>query len=166
MDKTSTQRMFQTRNSLPESCRREMIAMCNQQLADTFDLLSQVKQAHWNIKGSGYFFLHKLFDDLYERLADQADTIAERAAALGGYVTGTARMACAASRIPEIPTSINEDMDYVVALVDRYGMHGATSRAAIDTAELAGDQVTLDMFTQITHDLDKDLWFLESHIQV
>lgn len=159
-------RMFSTRNSLPENVRREMVALCNQQLADTFDLLSQVKQSHWNLKGEGYFFLHKLFDDLYDRLADQADTIAERAAALGGYVTGTARMACASSRLPEIPVMINEDMDYVMALVERYAMLGGTSRKAIDTAELAGDQVTLDMFTQITHDLDKDLWFLESHIQV
>lgn len=158
--------MFLTRNSLPESVRREMIALCNQQLADTFDLLSQVKQAHWNLKGSAYYFLHKLFDDFYDRLSDQADTIAERAASLGGYVTGTARMACAASRLPEMPTTIDEDMDYVIALVDRFALLGGTSRSAIDTAELAGDQVTLDMFTEITHNLDKDLWFLEAHIQV
>jgi DNA-binding ferritin-like protein len=27
------------------------------------------------------------------------------------------------------------------------------------------DAITADMFTQLTRELDKDLWFLEAHIQ-
>ena len=57
---------FKTRNDLPAKAREEMIALLNRQLADTFDLMSQVKQAHWNVKGPQFFPLHELFDKLAE----------------------------------------------------------------------------------------------------
>jgi starvation-inducible DNA-binding protein len=28
-----------------------------------------------------------------------------------------------------------------------------------------GDAITVDLFTQLTRELDKDLWFLEAHLQ-
>jgi DNA-binding ferritin-like protein len=37
---------FPTRNDLPSEVRERMIGLLNQQLADTFDLYSQAKQAH------------------------------------------------------------------------------------------------------------------------
>ena len=61
-----------------------MISLLNQQLADTFDLYSQVKQAHWNVKGPQFIALHELFDRLAEELQAYVDLIAERATALGG----------------------------------------------------------------------------------
>jgi starvation-inducible DNA-binding protein len=38
-------------------------------------------------------------------------------------------------------------------------------RAAIDEADKAGDADTADLFTEISRDLDKDLWFLQAHLQ-
>ena len=55
----------------------------NQHLADTFDLMSQTKFAHWNVKGPNFIALHKLFDELAETLEGHVDEIAERATALG-----------------------------------------------------------------------------------
>ena len=37
--------------------RAEIIDLCNQQLADTADLQSQIKQAHWNVKGPEFIAL-------------------------------------------------------------------------------------------------------------
>ena len=50
-------------------------------------------------------------------------------------------------------------------LVDRYAALAASSRQAIDTADEAGDADTADLFTQLSRDLDKWLWFLEAHLQ-
>ena len=97
-----------------------MIALLNQQLADTTDLYSQTKQAHWNVKGIHFYPLHLLFDQLAEKRIGEADELAERATELGGYATGTMRMAAAGSRLPEIPTDIDAGVDYVRALVERY----------------------------------------------
>lgn len=83
--------------------REQMVALLNQQLADTFDLYSQTKQAHWNVKGPDFFQLHELYDKLAGEVIEYVDLIAERATSLGGTALGTARMAVAASRLPEFP---------------------------------------------------------------
>jgi starvation-inducible DNA-binding protein len=160
-----TRRMFETGVDLSEATRSAMVELLNQQLANTSDLYSQTKQAHWNVKGIHFYQLHLLFDALAAKRLEESDEIAERATALGGYATGTVRMAAAASQLPEIPTSINSGTDYLQALVERYTQHGNSVREAIDQADEAGDADTADLFTEISRDLDKDLWFLQAHLQ-
>ncbi len=158
-------RTFETAVDLSASTRAEMIALLNQFLADTADLYSQTKQAHWNVKGIHFYPLHLLFDEIAERREDEADELAERATELGGYATGTVRMAAASSRLPEMATDIDAGVDYVQALVERYGMHANNTRAGIDQADKAGDMDTADLLTEISRALDKDLWFLQAHVQ-
>src|ERR1700691_3178165 len=97
----SKHKLHSTKNDLSATVREKSIALLNQQLADTFDLFSQIKQAHWNVKGPTFIALHEFFDDLAEGVEEYIDTIAERATALGGTTLGTVRMAAAASRLPE-----------------------------------------------------------------
>ena len=158
-------RMFPTHHDLPADARAAMVALCNQKLADSFDLYSQLKQAHWNVKGRDFYQLHELFDDLAEGVLGHVDLIAERATALGGEATGTARMAAAASQLDEYPRDVTEGMAHVAALVERYGVHAATTRQAIATAEEADDADTADLFTEVSREIDKQLWFLEAHLQ-
>lgn len=158
-------RNFPTHIDLSKNTRTTSIALLNQQLADTFDLYSQIKQAHWNIKGKEFIALHEFFDDLAERVLGFVDEIAERATTLGGTAMGTARMAAANSKLPEYPTDAVDAMAHVTALVDRYGNYAASTRAAIDTADEHQDMTTADLFTEISRTIDKDLWFLEAHLQ-
>ncbi len=158
-------RTFKTRIDLPADKRDKLIALLNQQLADTFDLYSQTKQAHWNVKGAQFYQLHELFDELAEELEEPVDDIAERVTALGGMALGTSRMAAAASRLPEYPLDGGDSMQFVEALATRYAALAATTRTAIDTADGLGDKDTADLFTQVSRLLDKSLWFLEAHLQ-
>lgn len=158
-------RHFETGVDLPEATRATVIGLLNEQLAATSDLQSQVKQAHWNVKGIHFYPLHLLFDELAEHLEDLTDEIAERATALGGYATGTVRMAAANSPLPELPEDINEGLDYVKALVDRYSIYASGLRAGIDAADEAGDADSADLFTEASRIADKDLWFLQAHLQ-
>lgn len=50
--------MYKTKIDLPEKTRRNVIAILNDRLADAIDLQSQVKQAHWNVKGPNFIALH------------------------------------------------------------------------------------------------------------
>lgn len=159
------QRTVSTHNDLEAGTRERVVTLLNQQLADTFDLFSQTKQAHWNVKGPQFYQLHLLYDTLAEGLEGYVDEIAERAAALGGVATGTARMAAGSTRLPEYPLEATESMESVRCLVERYANLAASTRAAIDAADEAGDADTADLFTQISRDLDKWLWFLEAHLQ-
>ncbi|MEW6125864.1 MAG: DNA starvation/stationary phase protection protein Dps [Acidobacteriota bacterium] len=156
--------MYRTSIDLPLENREQLVGLLNQQLADTFDLYSQTKQAHWNVKGRDFFQLHELFDKLATELTGYVDTIAERVTALGGTALGTARMAAGASRLTEYPEVIGS-LESVAALVERYANLAATTRAAIDRSTELGDADTADLFTEVSRGLDKSLWFLEAHLQ-
>jgi len=156
---------FSTRNNLNADSREKIVSLLNQHLADTFDLYSQAKLAHWNVKGPQFFALHELFDKLAAQLLDDVDTIAERATALGGTARGTARQSAAASRLSEYPPEATTGTQHVEALAVRYAAVAATCRSAIDAASEFGDADTADLFTEISRGLDKSLWFLESHLQ-
>ncbi|QXD16762.1 DNA starvation/stationary phase protection protein Dps [Rhodocaloribacter litoris] len=154
-----------TRIDLAPEVREAMIELLNQQLADTFDLFSQTKQAHWNVKGPEFIALHGLFDDLADQLRDYVDKIAERATTLGGTAAGTVRMAASSTRLPEYPVEVFDGMAHVEALAERYAALAETTRAAIGLAEEAGDISTADLFTEVSRGLDKALWLLEAHLQ-
>lgn len=156
---------FRTHVDIEPEIRQSMVALLNQQLADTADLHSQTKQAHWNVKGPQFIALHELFDELAGELLGYIDMIAERATALGGEASGTVRMAAAASRLPEYPRDVFASIATVEVLVERYGLLANSIRQAIDTADAAGDMDTADLFTEISRGLDKALWFLEAHLQ-
>lgn len=153
-----------TRIDIAPKLRTSMIALLNQQLADTLDLQTQLKQAHWNVKGPHFIALHELFDKLAEELEDPVDDIAERITALGGVANGTARIAAKTSRLKEFPDGRIDGLRAVAALADRYGALAASTRAAIDAAGKQGDADTSDLFTGISRQLDKSLWFLEAHL--
>jgi len=157
--------MFRTRHGLDEDTRRSMVILLNQRLADAFDLFSQTKQAHWNVKGPNFFQLHKLFDELAEQVEEHVDLLAERATALGGQAMGTVRMAATGSSLPELPMDAAGDMAFVEALADRFARVAARVGEGIDRADEAGDKATSDLLTQIARDLDQSLYFLEAHLQ-
>lgn len=156
---------YKTRNDLPGEVREQMITLLNQHLADTFDLYSQAKQAHWNVKGPEFFQLHELFDKLAEETTGYVDLIAERVTALGGTAAGTVRMSAAASRLDEYPLDVSHGLSSVEALATAYASLAETTREAIETAERTGDADTADIFTEVSRGLDKSLWFLEAHLQ-
>lgn len=156
---------FETRIDIPEPQRDELVALLNARLADTFDLYSQVKQAHWNVKGSDFIQLHLLYDQVAESVLEFVDLIAERATSLGGLALGTIRMAAAASTLEEYPESTVVGMETVAVIADQLAAYGAAVRSASDVAGSLDDQSTADLFTEVSRAIDKNLWFVEAHLQ-
>ena len=76
--------MFNTRNDLPKTTRVKVIDLLDARLADAIDLQTQLKQAHWNVKGPNFIALHELFDKINEAVEDYVDDLAERVVQLGG----------------------------------------------------------------------------------
>ncbi len=157
--------MDKTRNDLPDNTRKAMVALLNARLADTIDLRLAVKQAHWNVKGPTFIALHELFDQIQARVDTFADDIAERAVALGGAAHGTSAVVVKATNLKPYPTETMQDKEHLTALADRLSAYGKLAREAIDAADEAGDKDTADLFTGVSRSIDKDLWFVEAHLQ-
>ena len=162
---TETAKLYNTENDLPKPTREAVVGLINQRLADIVDLKTQIKQAHWNVKGPHFIGLHKLFDEIAEDVEEYTDLIAERAVQLGGVAEGTARVAANHSRLGEYPLTIADGALHIEAVAKALSDFGREVRLTINETQTLEDADTADMFTDVSRGIDKWLWFVEAHTQ-
>src|SRR3989475_6775037 len=63
----------ETMNDLPENVRSQVSDLLNNRLAEAIDLQTQVKQAHWNVKGPQFIALHKLYDEINDAVVERSE---------------------------------------------------------------------------------------------
>jgi starvation-inducible DNA-binding protein len=157
--------MHNTKNDLAKGKREKVIEHLNARLADAIDLKTQAKQAHWNVKGHHFIALHELFDQVATAVEAHVDLIAERVTALGGTAMGTARVVAQRSSLSEYPLEIFDGTAHVDALSTAMADFGKRIRQNVDDADKLDDADTADLFTEVSREIDKLLWFVEAHIQ-
>lgn len=64
----------------------------------------------------------------------------------------------------KVAETVEEHIDSIAERVTALADCGAKVRAAIDAADKLGDADTADLFTCISRETDKNLWFLEAHL--
>ena len=149
---------------LKDNARKTSIETLNACLADAIAFGLAVKQAHWNVKGKNFIAVHELFDSVHANVQEHIDIMAEQVQILDGVALGTLEEAAKASRLKPYPTDLTKAEDHVKAVAERLRDLGGALRAAIDTVDEAGDADTADVFTAASRAADKDLWFLQSHL--
>jgi starvation-inducible DNA-binding protein len=154
-----------TRNALASNAKSTSISLLNARLADGIDLALATKQAHWNLKGPQFIGIHEMLDGFRTEQDEWNDSMAERSVQLGGTALGTTQVVAASSKLPPYPTDTYAIADHLAALIDRYADYGNSLRSSIDEADEAGDADTADLFTEVSRGIDKQLWFLEAHVQ-
>ena len=156
--------MYKSPSKLPEDARARLVDHLNARLADGLDLHGQIKVAHWNIKGPLFPSLHPLFETFAVTLAAFNDEVAERAVTLGGIARGTVRQVAARSTIDEYPANTTRDLDHVALLADRIEAYLAGAREARAAAGSLGDDESVDLFTRILQEFEKNAWFLRASL--
>src|SRR5256885_13589517 len=129
---------YETLNDLPESARAQVIDLLNERLADAIDLQTQMKQAHWNVKGPQFIALHKLFDEIYGAVEDYVDLLAERIVQLGGVAEGTGAIVAERSELPQYPLNLSSGEQHVWALSNALARFGERIRRTIDETDDLG----------------------------
>ena len=157
--------MHPTRNDLSSKTRGRVVDVLNARLADAIDLQLQVKHAHWNVKGPSFYALHELFDKIAGDVEGHVDEMAERITALGGIAEGTVQAVAGRSRLEPYPLGLSEGRAHLEALAAAFARFGKSVRKAIDETAKAGDADTSDLFTGVSRAIDKNLWFVEAHLQ-
>jgi len=150
--------------ALPDEARRRLVEELVQASLELRDLALACKVAHWNVRGIGFSGLHPFFDDLVDHLDGSVDLAAERAVALGGYARGTSRDVAAATPLAPYPEEARLGESHVRALAERFRILAQHLRRHLAAAETIGDPDTVDLFTEVSRQFEKDLWMVEAHL--
>ena len=157
--------MYKSPSHLPEAARKSISETLNGRLSDGLDLHSQIKVAHWNIKGPQFAALHPLFETFALALADFNDSIAERAVTLGGRAYGTVRHAAQKSTLPEYPQDTTRDLDHVKLLAERIEKYLDGAKTAREAVQAQNDSDSSDLLSTIITDFEKHAWFLRASLE-
>lgn len=150
---------------LSDNARKTSINELNAALADAIALGLAIKQAHWNVKGRNFIAVHELLDTVRDNLNEQIDTFAERVQVLDGVAKGTVEIVAEAATLDPYPTDLTKAEDHIREVCARMRAYGEKVRKSIDAVGDAGDEGTADAFTAASRTADKDLWFMESHLE-
>lgn len=156
--------MHSTRIDIPEKKRHQITNILNQHLASAIDLSYQAKQAHWNVKSRNFRDLHSLFDDLYSAINQGVDDLAERIAQLGGQAEGTVQVVTKKTYLRPLSIGLFEGDKLLEAIADGVAVYAKCIRKSIDEMGPLKDAASGDLLTEISREMDKQLWMLDSHL--
>lgn len=132
-------------------------------LADSYALYMKTHGYHWNVRGPEFFSYHNLLELQYREIWAALDDIAERIRALGelapqGYATfanlTSIKDGDPEKDAPEMLKELMRDHETVIG----------TARAALDAADEAGDEASVDLMTQRLAAHEKAAWMLRSSL--
>jgi len=130
-------------------------------LVDLLDLSLVAKQAHWNVVGPRFRSIHLQLDEVVELARTAADTVAERASAIGVSPDGRATTVSKESGIATFPTGYISDHNVVQALIAALEAVVVRMRKRVDdTAE--PDPMSQDVLIGITANLEKYAWMFQA----
>jgi len=164
-DQTRHAHMHETHNDTKNNAKAVSMQVLQARMADGIDLALVTKQAHWNLKGPQFIGVHLMLDGFRDELDEYVDMMAERITQLGGTARGTVQEVGRETSLKPYPTDIYAVADHVTALIERYAAVANSVRKGIDTTDDAGDRGTSDLLTEVSRGIDKQLWFLEAHVQ-
>ena len=136
----------------------------NRVLADTFVVYAKTRGFHWNVTGSRFMELHRLFESQYEALAESIDEIAERTRALGVRATGSLAGFLAEATLRETTGDPISDDRMLAELRDDHEAMARSLRKDVATVDSLGDEGTTDFLTGLLQTHEKTAWMLRSYV--
>jgi starvation-inducible DNA-binding protein len=150
-------------STLPDKAKAVAGEAVQGALVDLLDLSLVAKQAHWNVVGPRFRSIHLQLDEVVDLARTAADTVAERASAIGVSPDGRAGTVAKESGIASFPTGYIKDNEVVKTLVSALESVTVRMRKRIDdTAE--PDPVTQDILIGITGELEKHAWMFQAEM--
>jgi starvation-inducible DNA-binding protein len=132
-------------------------------LLDLVDLSLWGKQLHWSVVGPLFRALHERLDELVDSWRELADTVAERAVAIGHWPDGKAQAVAASDDLLAIERGPVEDQVVLRLLARRLAEVSERARERLDRlGEL--DTVSQDVMIEVVRNLEQQLWMSRAQL--
>jgi starvation-inducible DNA-binding protein len=133
-------------------------------LQELIDLSLIGKQLHWSVVGRFFRPLHLQLDELVESWHELADTVAERAVAIGFIPDGQAEAVAAGSQLAPVTQTAVEDHVVVRELTHRIAEVSELARTRMNRlGEL--DLASQDVLIEVVRELEKQQWMLRVQLR-
>jgi starvation-inducible DNA-binding protein len=130
-------------------------------LVELIELSLLGKQLHWTVTGPLFRPLHEHLDELVDSWRELADTVAERAVAIGFWPDGQSATVSAAGALAPVERGGLEDHLVIRELTSRLADVSERVRARMDRlGEL--DAASQDVVIEVLRELEKQLWMIRS----
>jgi len=134
-------------------------------LVELVDLSLLGKQMHWNVVGPLFRPLHLELDELIESWRELADTVAERAVAIGTNPDGRSSTVASATPLDALEPGELDDRVVVRELASRLAQVAERARERMDRlGEL--DAASQDVTIEVVRALEQQLWMVRSQFAV
>jgi starvation-inducible DNA-binding protein len=153
--------MYAVKSTLPDTTLKVVGEALQGALVDLVDLSLVAKQTHWNILGPRFRSVHLQLDDVVATARSHADTVAERAAALGISPDGRAGTVARGSGIAAAPEGWQQDGAAIHGMVAALGSVITRMRERLESVGEV-DAVSQDVLIQLTKDLEKHHWMFQA----
>ena len=130
-------------------------------LASNFVLYLKLHAAHWNVKGMFFLELHKLFEDQYNDLWNNVDTIAEKIRQLDATVTITPQEQMTLSMI-DSDQAIQDPKEYVLTFIADHDKMIFLLNKVFKLAEAENNQAVMNYLADRLDAHAKMRWFLKA----
>lgn len=134
-------------------------------LATEMTLYIKTRKAHWNVTGSSFMELHKLFESQYRLLEESIDEVAERIGKLGQKTIGTMEEFTKLTIIKEGPGKYKSTKDTIGELLVDHECVIVSLRSSVE--ECAGknkDAGTADFLTGLMEQHETIAWILRRYL--
>lgn len=146
---------------LDEKDRKVISFHLHKVLSDSFMLYVKTLNFHWNVKGSHFLTLHRLFDEQAKELMTAIDLVAERIRALGFAVPATFSELHQATTVKEEKSVLNSDHMISILCESQTEVIRSICRVLTEI-ESFSDLPTTDLLTQRLFAHQKNVWILRS----
>ncbi|MBX3312368.1 MAG: DNA starvation/stationary phase protection protein [Microbacteriaceae bacterium] len=132
-------------------------------VANLTALSVDAKQAHWHVRGPNFLQIHELLDTVVDHAREQTDIVAERIVALGEPLDARIQWLAKVTTTPELPAGFQNTDVFIEGIVSQIDATLKLVRGAIDALDDI-DLPSQDIVIALATELEKDRWFLASHL--
>jgi starvation-inducible DNA-binding protein len=144
----------------------ESTEQMKQILADQFILYVKARNYHWNVTGPHFYYLHALFENIYDELADDIDKVAERIRSLGTKTPGTMKEFWELTSLeekpgnyPEFSVMVQEIANDFETIIEKLKSSANKMQSSLD------DEVSAGMLYGLMEKYQKTVWMLKSFLE-